>query len=36
MGREGYIPNSIVPNLTAPYEKNLGLGYYELRDSFYK
>ncbi|CAD8074956.1 unnamed protein product [Paramecium primaurelia] len=36
MGREGYIPNSIVPNLTAPYEKNLGLGYFELRDSFYK
>ncbi|CAK74647.1 unnamed protein product (macronuclear) [Paramecium tetraurelia] len=36
MGREGFIPNSIVPNLTAPYEKNLGYGYYELRDSFYK
>ncbi|CAD8176377.1 unnamed protein product [Paramecium octaurelia] len=36
MGREGYIPSSIVTNLTAPYEQNLGYGYYELRDSFYK
>ncbi|CAD8161201.1 unnamed protein product [Paramecium octaurelia] len=36
MGREGFIPNSIVPNLTAPYEKNLGYGYYELRDSLYE
>ncbi|CAD8065419.1 unnamed protein product [Paramecium primaurelia] len=36
LGSEGYIPNSIVPNLTAPYEEQLRYGYYELRDSLYQ